>query len=106
MPLFSGQDEVIVPAIFDIEVISALVRRGVAPASVGRFFDKHFVSRVVVTLGPRAVRRVRGIVGLTRLRAADAVYVWLAGREGLPLVTLDLEVIQRAPLGGVSALMP
>jgi predicted nucleic acid-binding protein len=106
MPLFAGQDEVIVPAIFDVEVVSALLRRGAAPASVARFFDRHFTSRKLVTIGPRTVRAVRGIVGLTRLRAAEALYVWLAGREGLPLVTTDAEVIQHAPLAGVNALAP
>ena len=106
MPLFAGQDEVTVPAIFDIEVVSALVRRGVAPSSVAGFFDKHFMSRTLVTIGPRAVRAVRSVVGLTRLRAADALYVWLAARESLPLITADLEVIQRAPLAGVRAIGP
>ncbi len=106
MPLFAGQDDVVVPAIFDIEVVSALVRRGVAPSSVARFFDKHFFSRTVVTIGPRAVRAVRGVVGVTRLRAADALYVWLAGRESLPLVTGDGEMLDRAPLAGVTALPP
>lgn len=106
MPLFSGHDVVIVPAIFDIEVVSALVRRGADPASVASFFDKHFVSRVSVTIGQRAARSVRAIVGLTRLRAADALYVWLAQREGLALVTTDREVIDRAPLAGVNILAP
>jgi predicted nucleic acid-binding protein len=95
MPLFAGRDEIVVPAIFEIEVVSALVRRGADRTSVGRFFDKHFASRTSVTLGPRAARSARGIASLTRLRAADALYVWLASREGLPLVTADLEVLQR-----------
>ena len=34
MPLFAGRDEIIVPAIFDVEVASALLRRGTAPATV------------------------------------------------------------------------
>ena len=106
MPLFAGLDEIVVPALFDIEFVSALVRRGVAPASVDRFFARHFATRKLVTLGPRAVAAVRRVVGLTRLRAADAVYVWLAAREGLPLVTADREVLQRSALAGVSALVP
>jgi predicted nucleic acid-binding protein len=106
MPLFRGQDEIIVPAIFDIEVTSALVRRGAAPRSVVRFLNQHFSSRRLITLGPRGASAVCKVVGLTRLRAADAIYVWLAGREGVPLVTLDREVIARAPLAGVTASLP
>ena len=59
LPLFAGRDEIVVPAIFDIEVVSALVRRGAAPASVDRFFEKHFASRKLVTIGPRAARAAR-----------------------------------------------
>ena len=96
MPLFAGRDEIVVPAIFDVEVVSALVRRGAAPASVERFFEKHFASRTLVTIGPRAARAARALASTTRLRAADALYVWVAAREGLPLVTLDAEVLQRS----------
>jgi predicted nucleic acid-binding protein len=95
MPLFAGRDEIVVPAIFDVEVVSALVRRGASPASVERFFEKHFAARTLVTIGPRAVRAARALASTTRLRAADALYVWVAAREGLSLVTLDAEVLQR-----------
>jgi predicted nucleic acid-binding protein len=94
-PFFAGHDEIVVPAIFDVEVTSALVRRGVPLASVDRLFAKHFASRKVVTIGPRAARRARAIAGSTRLRAADALYVWVAAREGLPLISLDAEVLLR-----------
>lgn len=106
MPLFAGRDEIVVPAIFDIEVASALVRRGVAPTTVAAFFDRHLASRTLVTIGPRAARAVRNVVGLTRLRAADALYVWLSARDGLSLITLDREVLDRAPLAGVHAILP
>jgi predicted nucleic acid-binding protein len=33
---------------------------------------------------------------VTRLRAADAIYVWVAQHEGLQLVTADQEIQQRA----------
>ena len=106
MPLFSGRDEIVVPAIFDIEVVAALVRRGGAPDSIDKFFEKHFVSRTLVTIGPRAARAVRAVAAVTRLRAADALYVWVALRKGLPLVTADREVLLRAPLVGVTATVP
>ena len=95
MPLFAGRDEIVVPATFEVEVVSALVRRGAAPSSIDRFFEKHFGARELVTIGPRAARAARAIASSTRLRAADALYVWLAAREGLPLVTADNEVLQR-----------
>ncbi len=106
MPLFAGNDEIIVPAIFDLEVASALVRRGTAPASVTRFFQRHFAQRTLVTIGPRVIRVVRSIIDKTGLRAADALYVWLAVREGLELVTSDRDVLSRAPLAGASASSP
>ena len=106
MPFFAGRDEIVVPVIFDIEVFAALVRRGADPATVSLFIDQHFISRKLVTIGPRGVRAVRTVIGLTRLRAGDALYVWLAAREGLPLVTADRELLERAPLAGVTAMRP
>jgi predicted nucleic acid-binding protein len=106
MPLFAGSDEAVVPAIFDVEVVSALVRRGAPPARVAAFFEQHFGSRTLVTIGPRAALAARAVVSATRLRAADALYVWLAARESLPLVTADAEVLQRAALAGVQAIVP
>lgn len=106
MPLFAGRDEIVVPAIFDVEVTSALLRRGTAPATVRSFFARHLTRRTLVTLGPRAIRAVCGIVDKTRLRAADAFYVWVAVREDLVLVTADLEISSRAPLAGVEVIAP
>lgn len=106
MPLFTGHDEIVVPSLFEVEVVAALVRRGADPARVALFFEQHFAARTVVTLGPRAARGARAVAGLTRLRAADAVYVWLAAREGLPLVTADDEVLQRAALAGALPMAP
>ncbi len=96
MPLFAGVDEIVVPAIFDVEVASALARRGASVTGIERFFEAHFSTRTLVTIGPRAARAARVVAAKTRLRAADALYVWLAAREGLPLVTLDGEVLSRA----------
>ena len=106
MPLFAGRDRIVVPAIFDLEVMAALVRRGAAPSRVALFIERHFASRTLVTIGPKAARAVQSVIGLTRLRAADALYVWIAAREGLPLVTVDGEVLERGPLAGVSAMLP
>ncbi len=105
-PFFLGRDEVVVPAIFDIEVFAALTRRGVASSVVTSLFEHHFAARMIITVGPKAAIATRTIAGLTRLRAADALYVWAAAREGLPLVTLGREVMQRAAVTGVTALFP
>ena len=106
MPLFAGVDEIIVPAVFDAEVAAALVRRGASAASVSRFLDTHLGSRHLVTVGARACRGMLRIIEKTRLRAADALYVWVAAREALPLITLDAELLERAPWVGVSASLP
>ena len=106
MPFFAGADEVVVPAIFDVEVFSALVRRGADPTRVTALFRRHFRTRELLPVGPRVARAVRGVVAATRLRAADAFYVWAALREGLELVTLDDEVVARAPLAGATAVRP
>ncbi len=94
------------PSIFDVEVTAALVRRGVAAARVTAFLGRHLAARRLVSIGPRAARAARAVIATTRLRAADALYVWVAAREALPLVTADQEVIDRALLAGVTAVEP
>ena len=106
MALFAGKDEIVVPAIFDIEVIAALTRRGLETKRVAGFLTQHLSQRKLINIGPRAIRGVNRILGLTRLRAADALYVWVAAREDLPLVTLDEEVLARASLAGVEVTRP
>ncbi len=97
--LLTGADGIIVPALFDIEVTSALVRARTSPARVQKYLDVDLVARKLVTIGPRSARAICGIVAKTRLRAADAAYVWLAITHGLPLVTLDREI--GAKVGGI-----
>jgi predicted nucleic acid-binding protein len=94
-PLIRGADTIVVPTIFRVEVASALARAGFAPRDAGRFVDGFLANAVLVTLGPVRTRSAQRVASTTRLRAADAIYVWLAGREGIPLVTLDREVLQR-----------
>ncbi len=106
MPLFRGKDQILVPATFEIEVVSALVRRGAAPARVAVLFERSFAARRAVTIGPRAALAVRAIVGRTRLPAAAALYAWLAARDNLPLVTIDRELLDRASLAGARAITP
>jgi predicted nucleic acid-binding protein len=37
----------------------------------------------------------RSVAVSAKLRGPDALYVWLARREGIPLCTLDREIITR-----------
>ncbi|MBI4953659.1 MAG: type II toxin-antitoxin system VapC family toxin [Myxococcales bacterium] len=90
--LLTGQDEIVVPAIFEVEVTSALVRAGVPPVACASYLATDLACRQQVTLGPRAVRGIVAVVATPRLRAADAAYVWVASTRGLPLVTLDREI--------------
>lgn len=100
----SGTDEVVVPAIFEIEVASALARVG-EPASAIRTYVEAIMAVVssVATIGPQRAERIRELAISSRLRAADSVYVWLASHEGIPLCTLDKEIVQRG--GGLCRVM-
>jgi predicted nucleic acid-binding protein len=49
----------------------------------------------VATIGPLRARRIRNMAIASRLRAADAFYVWLAAQEAVPVCTLDREMAQR-----------
>ncbi|HEX3770253.1 MAG TPA: type II toxin-antitoxin system VapC family toxin [Polyangiaceae bacterium] len=95
-PLLKGIDAIIVPAIFRIEVASALARAGFAAPQVERFVEAFLSNATVVTIGPQSSRRIQAVSVATRLRAADAIYVWLAETKALPLVTADREIHQRA----------
>jgi predicted nucleic acid-binding protein len=85
LSLFTGQDEVVIPAIFDAEVTSALVRGGAPPTICAAYIDSDFAARRMITLGPCASRGVVAIVHATKLRAADASNVWVAFLRGLSL---------------------
>ena len=94
--VLSGTDDIVVPAIFDAEVTSALVRGNASPDAARRYVDRDLAARKLVTIGPRAARAISGVAARTGLRAADAAYVWVACVRGLSLVTLDLEIGRRA----------
>lgn len=95
--IFAGLDEIIVPAIFPIEVASALSRTGFDGRWVDAHVDHLVAAATVVVIGPVRAKRIQRVAMATKLRAADATYAWLAGKEGIPLVTLDVEVQRRAP---------
>ena len=84
------------PPLFSIEVAAALSRRGANAAVLQRYLAPLLASpNRVAVLGPKAAERVVRVAIRYGLRGADAVYVWLAERESLPLVTLDREHLDR-----------
>ena len=105
-PLLMGIDSIVVPSIFEVEVVASLARVGMATAEVRRVVDGLLARARVVTLGPRAARAASDVAARARLRTGDAIYTWVALREGLPLVTFDGEILARAHLAGVSAAAP
>jgi predicted nucleic acid-binding protein len=46
------------------------------------------------------------VASRTQLGTGDAIYVSVAEREALPLVTFDAEILSRAHLAGVTAVSP
>ena len=96
--LLTGIDSLVVPAIFDVEVTSALIRGGAAGASVREYLARDLAARELITIGPRAARAISGVAARTRLRATDAAYVWVASSRGLPLVTLDREIARKVEM--------
>lgn len=92
-----GRDTLIVPSIFVAEMTASMMRRG-----MGLAFVEHHVSRLFsrvdecATMGPKRGQKVADMAARTRLRAADAFYVWLAAERRATLITDDIEVIERA----------
>jgi predicted nucleic acid-binding protein len=104
--LLQGIDSIVVPAIFEVEVVATLVRAGYPPADARRAAELFVGSARTVVLGPRAARAASSTASRTHLRTGDAIYVWVAERHGLPLVTFDSEVLARAHLASVTAVAP
>jgi predicted nucleic acid-binding protein len=94
--VLAGADAIVVPVLFQIEVAATLARVDVALPGIRAYVDTLLAGATVVPLGRRAARQVRETAMRWRLRAADAVYVWVATREAIPLCTLDRELERRA----------
>jgi predicted nucleic acid-binding protein len=94
--ILRGEDELIVPAVFSVEVAAALARVDELAPAIRAYVDALLRAAArVVPLSPVAARRARETAMRWRLRAADALYVSLAAWEDLPLCTLDREMRQR-----------
>jgi len=97
MDILTNGHELVLPSLFPVEVAAALARRGHDIGATRRYVDPFtWAPHEIVTLGPKRARLVMDIAMRCKLRAADAVYVWLASRHGLPLCTLDTEIATRA----------
>jgi predicted nucleic acid-binding protein len=92
----TGEDTVLVPSFFAVEVSGALSRLGFDRPTIVRIVDRLTMPpHEVVTIGPRAARAARAVAIRGKLRGPDALYVWLARREDAPVCTLDREIITR-----------
>jgi predicted nucleic acid-binding protein len=94
--LASGDDVAVLPSLFVADVAGALARLGFDPAAIDTFVGTlTSAPHEVVTVGPKRGHAAARIAVATKLRGADATYVWLAAREGVPLCTLDREILAR-----------
>jgi predicted nucleic acid-binding protein len=91
-----GDDQLLLPSVFIIEVTGALGRVG-EPAARIRPYVESLISapHELVTIGRANAKRIAALALASKLRGADASYVWLAARDGIPLVTLDEEILAR-----------
>lgn len=94
--VLAGADDLVVPALFPIEVAAALTRVGLAERDVRAYVERLLAGAELVTIGPKRAPLIQAVAMATKLRAADAAYAWVAGRARVPLVTLDGEVLRRA----------
>ena len=94
--VLSGRDAIVVPTLFPVEVAASLTRVGVALPAIRSYVDELLVGATIIPLGTRAARQARETAMRWGLRVADAVYVWAAEREGVPLCTVDGEIARRA----------
>jgi predicted nucleic acid-binding protein len=94
--IVNGDDVAVVPSLFVAEVAGALARLGFDAAAIEAFVATlTSAPHEVTTIGPRRAHAVARVAVATKLRGADAMYVWLAAREGVPVCTLDREILAR-----------
>lgn len=94
-PVLLGEHDIVVPSIFVVEVVAALSRAGIPRAKAFEYSEIFLCRASVVRLGPKGARRASRIAEAAKLRGMDAIYVWVAQREGIPLVTLNRELSGR-----------
>ena len=91
-----GIDAIVVPAFFFVEVAGALARQAIGESDIHAVLDPFTrAPHEVITIGPRRARAAVRVAIACKLRGPDALYVWLAEREGVPVCTLDEEILLR-----------
>jgi predicted nucleic acid-binding protein len=86
----------LVPGLFRVEVLAALARRGESAELLDTVDALVLGPRFYVcSLDEALLVRAGQVARAARLRAYDAVYVALALERGVPLFTLDREVVLR-----------
>ena len=94
--ILTGTDIIVVPSFFVVEVSGALARLGFDGKTIRRFVDRLIAPpHEAATVGPKSANAARAVAIRAKLRGPDALYVWLARREGIPLCTLDREIVVR-----------
>jgi predicted nucleic acid-binding protein len=92
-----GDDELVVPTLFGVEVAGALARAGHADSKIRDLVERLMAGpHEVVSMGTSRMRRTVDLAIRAKLRGADATYVALAASRRLPLCTLDHEMAARA----------
>jgi predicted nucleic acid-binding protein len=93
------RQKVILPSLALAEICGAIARRSdssdVAPAVLPFLLAQSWIE--YASLDAALGREAAALAIACRLRGADAVYVALAAARRLPLVTLDAEMLERAP---------
>jgi len=91
-----GIDAVVVPTFFFVEVAGALARQAIVESDIHAVLDSFTrAPHEVITIGPKRARAAVRVAIACKLRGPDALYVWLAEREGVPVCTLDEEILLR-----------
>ena len=91
-----GIDAIVVPAFFFVEVAGALARQAIGESDIHAVLDPFTrAPHEVITIGPRRARAAVRVAIACKLRGPEALYVWLAEREGVPVCTLDEEILLR-----------
>lgn len=93
-----GLHELVQPALFVVDVSGALTRLGFSEANIRALVEPLCIGpHEIVAVGSKRAAQASQIARLCKLRAMDALYVWVAVRGRIPLCTLDQEMLARAP---------
>ena len=104
-------DDIVVPAHGPAEISNGMLigvrRKRIQPGRPELFWDALALLPIVVEppLSPLQAMTILALCTQYRLTVYDAAYLELARRKGLPLATLDLDLIKAASPEGVSLLV-